>query len=228
MRFGSFLSTEVGSDGETGQPRPADARSGALRRRHRAGVRAGAARAGGPAALVAGAGRSGSRSCCCSRCSWSAIRGRSSPSASGASSAACRAPQRMTRPGLRPGRRMDAAGRGGLRHGVRRELPQAPRERAHAASGHRRLDDHRGVRPHARPAGAGPHAARALHRGPDGRARGAASSCTRTCAASLNAGASFGQIEGVLSIVNPLLSFDQWKKIKELWRTVREGWSPGN
>ena len=41
-------------------------------------------------------------------------------------------------------------------------------------------------------------------------------------------GASFGQIEGVLSIVNPLLSFDQWKKIKELWRTVREGWSPGN
>ncbi|MGH7527049.1 MAG: carboxymuconolactone decarboxylase family protein, partial [Gemmatimonadales bacterium] len=45
---------------------------------------------------------------------------------------------------------------------------------------------------------------------------------------SLNAGASFGQIEGVLSIVNPLLSFDQWKKVKELWRTVREGWSPGN
>jgi 4-carboxymuconolactone decarboxylase len=44
----------------------------------------------------------------------------------------------------------------------------------------------------------------------------------------LNAGASFGQIDGVLSIVNPLLSFDQWKKIKELWRSVREGWSPGN
>jgi 4-carboxymuconolactone decarboxylase len=44
----------------------------------------------------------------------------------------------------------------------------------------------------------------------------------------LNAGASFGQIEGVLSIVNPLMSFDQWKKIKDLWRTVREGWSPGN
>ena len=43
----------------------------------------------------------------------------------------------------------------------------------------------------------------------------------------LSAGASFGQIEGVLSIVNPLLSFDQWKKVKELWRTVREGWSPG-
>jgi 4-carboxymuconolactone decarboxylase len=44
----------------------------------------------------------------------------------------------------------------------------------------------------------------------------------------LNAGGSFSQIDGVLSIVNPLLSFDQWKKIKELWRTVREGWSPGN
>jgi 4-carboxymuconolactone decarboxylase len=43
----------------------------------------------------------------------------------------------------------------------------------------------------------------------------------------LNAGATFGQIDAVLSIVNPLLSFDQWKKIKELWRTVREGWSPG-
>jgi 4-carboxymuconolactone decarboxylase len=44
----------------------------------------------------------------------------------------------------------------------------------------------------------------------------------------LNAGATFGQIEGALSIVNPLLSFDQWKKVKELWRTVREGWSPGD
>lgn len=44
----------------------------------------------------------------------------------------------------------------------------------------------------------------------------------------LNAGATFGQIEASLSIVNPLLSFDQWKKVKELWRTVREGWSPGD
>jgi 4-carboxymuconolactone decarboxylase len=44
----------------------------------------------------------------------------------------------------------------------------------------------------------------------------------------LNAGATFGQIEGALSIVNPLLSFDQWKKVKELWRTVREGWSRGH
>jgi 4-carboxymuconolactone decarboxylase len=42
----------------------------------------------------------------------------------------------------------------------------------------------------------------------------------------LNAGATFGQIEGALSIVNPLLSFDQWKKVKQLWRTVRDGWTP--
>jgi 4-carboxymuconolactone decarboxylase len=44
----------------------------------------------------------------------------------------------------------------------------------------------------------------------------------------LHAGATFGQIEGALSIVNPLLSFDQWKKVKQLWRTVRDGWSPGD
>jgi 4-carboxymuconolactone decarboxylase len=44
----------------------------------------------------------------------------------------------------------------------------------------------------------------------------------------LNAGASFGQIEGALSIVNPLLSFDQWKKVKELWKTVRNGWTPAD
>jgi 4-carboxymuconolactone decarboxylase len=44
----------------------------------------------------------------------------------------------------------------------------------------------------------------------------------------LHAGATFGQIEGALSIVNPLLSFDQWKKVKQLWRTVRESWSPGH
>jgi 4-carboxymuconolactone decarboxylase len=42
----------------------------------------------------------------------------------------------------------------------------------------------------------------------------------------LNAGATFGQIEGALSVVNPLLSFDQWKKVKQLWKTVREGWAP--
>lgn len=44
----------------------------------------------------------------------------------------------------------------------------------------------------------------------------------------LNAGATFGQIEATLSILNPLLSFDHWKKVKELWRTVRQGWSPGH
>ena len=44
----------------------------------------------------------------------------------------------------------------------------------------------------------------------------------------LNAGATFGQIEGTLSIVNPLLSFDHWKKVKQLWRTVREGWASGH
>ncbi len=40
----------------------------------------------------------------------------------------------------------------------------------------------------------------------------------------LNAGASFEQVEAVLSVVNPLLSYDQWKKVKELWLSVREGW----
>jgi 4-carboxymuconolactone decarboxylase len=39
----------------------------------------------------------------------------------------------------------------------------------------------------------------------------------------LNAGATLGEIEGALSIVNSLLSFDQWKKVKQLWRTVRQG-----
>jgi len=42
---------------------------------------------------------------------------------------------------------------------------------------------------------------------------------------SLNAGASFAQVEAVLSVVNPLLSYDHWKKVKELWQTVREGWA---
>lgn len=40
----------------------------------------------------------------------------------------------------------------------------------------------------------------------------------------LNAGASVGQVEAVLSVVNPLLSHYQWKRVKELWQTVREGW----
>ena len=42
----------------------------------------------------------------------------------------------------------------------------------------------------------------------------------------LNASAAFAQIEAVLSVVNPLLSFDQWKKVKELWRGVRDSWTP--
>lgn len=41
----------------------------------------------------------------------------------------------------------------------------------------------------------------------------------------LHAGASFGQVEAVLSVVNPLLSYDHWKKVKALWQTVREGWA---
>jgi 4-carboxymuconolactone decarboxylase len=41
----------------------------------------------------------------------------------------------------------------------------------------------------------------------------------------LHAGATFGQVDAVLSIVNPLLSYDQWKQVKELWQRVREGWS---
>ncbi len=43
---------------------------------------------------------------------------------------------------------------------------------------------------------------------------------------SLHAGATFEQVEGVLGVVNPLLSYDQWKKVKELWQTVRDGWDP--
>lgn len=42
----------------------------------------------------------------------------------------------------------------------------------------------------------------------------------------LHAGGTFGQVEGVLSVVNPLLSYDQWKRVKELWLTVREAWEP--
>lgn len=44
----------------------------------------------------------------------------------------------------------------------------------------------------------------------------------------LNVGGTFAQVEAVLSVVNPLLSFERWKQVKELWRTVREGWSPSD
>lgn len=43
----------------------------------------------------------------------------------------------------------------------------------------------------------------------------------------LNAGADPMQVDAVLSVVNPMISFDAWRKIKELWRSVRDGWVPG-
>lgn len=42
----------------------------------------------------------------------------------------------------------------------------------------------------------------------------------------LNAGASFAQVEAVLAVMNPMLSFDAWKRVKELWRAVKEAWLP--
>lgn len=42
----------------------------------------------------------------------------------------------------------------------------------------------------------------------------------------LNAGATLEQVEAVLGVMNPLLTFDQWKRVKELWRSVRDAWSP--
>jgi 4-carboxymuconolactone decarboxylase len=42
----------------------------------------------------------------------------------------------------------------------------------------------------------------------------------------LNAGATFGQVEAVLSVVNPLLSYPRWRTVKELWQTVQDGWEP--
>jgi 4-carboxymuconolactone decarboxylase len=44
----------------------------------------------------------------------------------------------------------------------------------------------------------------------------------------LNAGASFEQIEAALAVVNPMLALDQWNSVKELWRTVRDGWEPAH
>jgi 4-carboxymuconolactone decarboxylase len=43
---------------------------------------------------------------------------------------------------------------------------------------------------------------------------------------SLHAGASFSQVEAVLSVVNPLLSYDQWKRVKEMWISLRDNWEP--
>lgn len=43
---------------------------------------------------------------------------------------------------------------------------------------------------------------------------------------SLHAGASFSQVEAVLSVVNPLLSYDQWKRVKEMWMSLKDNWEP--
>jgi 4-carboxymuconolactone decarboxylase len=42
----------------------------------------------------------------------------------------------------------------------------------------------------------------------------------------LHAGATFPQVEAVLSVVNPLLSYDQWKRVKEMWTSVRDAREP--
>jgi 4-carboxymuconolactone decarboxylase len=40
----------------------------------------------------------------------------------------------------------------------------------------------------------------------------------------LHAGATPAQVDAVLALVNPLLSYDEWKQVKELWTGVRDGW----
>ena len=42
----------------------------------------------------------------------------------------------------------------------------------------------------------------------------------------LHSGATFGQVEAVLAVVNPLLGLEEWKEVKELWAGVRAGWTP--
>lgn len=42
----------------------------------------------------------------------------------------------------------------------------------------------------------------------------------------LNAGATYAQIDGTLATVNPFISYDDFKRVKELWETVRDNWSP--
>ncbi len=41
----------------------------------------------------------------------------------------------------------------------------------------------------------------------------------------LNVGVSPDEVEEALGEVNPYLSYDHWKAVKELWEHVREGWS---
>jgi 4-carboxymuconolactone decarboxylase len=43
----------------------------------------------------------------------------------------------------------------------------------------------------------------------------------------LHAGGAFAQVDAVLGVVNPMLSYDAWKQIKELWASVRDGWEAG-
>jgi len=42
----------------------------------------------------------------------------------------------------------------------------------------------------------------------------------------LNAGATFAEVDEVLQVVNPLLSYDHWKPVKELWEQVQDSWNP--
>ncbi len=41
----------------------------------------------------------------------------------------------------------------------------------------------------------------------------------------LNAGASVQQVEMTLTVVNPFLSYGDFKQVRELWEAVRESWS---
>lgn len=41
----------------------------------------------------------------------------------------------------------------------------------------------------------------------------------------LHAGATYAQVEATLALVNPLLGFEEWKEVKELWAVVRAGWT---
>ncbi|MEO8031867.1 MAG: carboxymuconolactone decarboxylase family protein [Gemmatimonadota bacterium] len=42
----------------------------------------------------------------------------------------------------------------------------------------------------------------------------------------LNAGASVEQVDATMAAVNPVLAFDHWKRVKEIWRGVRDDWNP--
>jgi 4-carboxymuconolactone decarboxylase len=42
----------------------------------------------------------------------------------------------------------------------------------------------------------------------------------------LNAGATLDEVDSTLTEVNPFLSYDHWKAVKELWEQVRVAWDP--